>query len=97
LVFFPFGSIFFTDLVHYVRSGDFVQSLLDESQNLNEYAFALGALAHYDADIYGHPLGVNLAVPMVYPKDRKDLVILFRTQKTLLTTGEWNSLLMCFR
>ncbi|HYV91830.1 MAG TPA: zinc dependent phospholipase C family protein [Chitinophagales bacterium] len=69
--FFPFGSIFFTNLVHYVRSGDFTQSLLDESQDLNQYAFALGALAHYNADNYGHPLGVNISVGIVYPKDRR--------------------------
>src|SRR6185503_14929151 len=34
--FFPFGSILFTNLVHYVRSGDFTQALIEESQNLNE-------------------------------------------------------------
>ncbi|MCY7410340.1 MAG: zinc dependent phospholipase C family protein [Chitinophagales bacterium] len=69
--FFPFAPILFTNLVHYVRSGDFTQSLLDDANDLNEYAFALGALAHYNSDNYGHPLGVNLAVPMVYPKDKK--------------------------
>ncbi|MBC5776009.1 zinc dependent phospholipase C family protein [Pontibacter sp. KCTC 32443] len=66
--YFPFGSKFFTDLLHYVRSGDFVQNLLHEAQNVNEYAFALGTLAHYNADVYGHSLGTNKAVPLVYPK-----------------------------
>src|SRR5262249_16009937 len=33
-----------------------------------EYGFALGALAHYAADINGHPLAVNRSVPMLYPK-----------------------------
>jgi Zinc dependent phospholipase C len=66
--YFPFGSIFFTNLVHYVRSGDFVNALLTEAADLNEYAFALGALCHYYADNYGHPLGTNRCVPLVYPK-----------------------------
>ena len=69
--YFPFGSRLFTNLVHYVRSGDFVCILLEGAQNINEYAFALGVLSHYNADNYGHPLGVNVSVPIVYPKDRK--------------------------
>ncbi len=69
--YYPFGSKFFSDLVHYVRSGDFVEALLRDSQNLNEYAFALGALAHYAADNEGHRTGTNLAVPILYPKLRK--------------------------
>ncbi|MFD2248523.1 zinc dependent phospholipase C family protein [Pontibacter ruber] len=68
--YFPMGSTFFTDLLHYVRSGDFVSNLISSSENINEYAFALGALAHYHADIYGHPIGTNRAVPLVYPKVR---------------------------
>lgn len=69
--YFPFGNIFFTDLLHYVRSGDFVMNLLIGAQDLNEFAFALGALAHYNADKDGHPGAVNLSVSMVYPKDQK--------------------------
>src|SRR5437868_2674377 len=68
--YYPFGSKFFTDLAHYVRSGDFIEVLLAESRDLNEYAFALGALAHYAADNDGHALGVNRAVPIAYPKLR---------------------------
>jgi len=68
--YYPFGSKFFTDLAHYVRSGDFIEALLAESRDLNEYAFALGALAHYAADNDGHALGVNRAVPIAYPKLR---------------------------
>src|SRR5262245_6107160 len=49
--YYPFGSEFFSDLTHYVRSGDFVVNLIQESTNLHEYAFALGALAHYCSDI----------------------------------------------
>ena len=69
--YYPFGSKLFTNLVHYVRSGDFVTALLNEAATPNEYAFALGALCHYYADIYGHRLGVNLSVPVQYPKDRE--------------------------
>src|SRR5438034_11603202 len=43
--YYPFGSRFFSDLTHYVRSGDFVLALIEESKNLNDYAFALGALS----------------------------------------------------
>lgn len=67
LGYYPFGDTEFSDLVHYVRSGDFVLELLLESQDANEYAFALGALAHYTSDIDGHP-AVNQAVAIQYPK-----------------------------
>jgi len=66
----PFGSKFFSDLLHYVRSGDFVLSLIRNSQDLNEYAFSLGALSHYAADNVGHPGAVNQVVPLLYPKLR---------------------------
>ena len=69
--YYPFGSKFFTDVVHYARTGDFILNLLAEAQNLNEYAFALGALAHYYADNNGHPMATNKAVPIVYPKLKK--------------------------
>jgi hypothetical protein len=69
LGYYPFGSREFSDLVHYVRSGDFVRQLLIESQDVNEYAFALGALSHYASDIAGHP-AVNRAVAIQYPKLR---------------------------
>src|SRR5271157_3626927 len=68
--YYPFGSKDFSNLVHYVRSGDFVRELLLESQDANEYAFALGALAHYASDINGHGMAVNQAVPIEYPKLR---------------------------
>jgi hypothetical protein len=69
LGYYPFGSTEFSSLVHYVRSGDFVRELLLESQDVNEYAFALGALSHYASDIAGHP-AVNQAVAIEYPKLR---------------------------
>jgi hypothetical protein len=68
--YYPFGSKLFTDLTHYVRSGDFVLNLIRESQDVNEYAFSLGALAHYAADNTGHSMATNLAVPLLYPKLR---------------------------
>ncbi len=65
--YYPFGSRFFSHLTHYVRSGDFVQALFEESRDINDYAFALGALSHYVADIQGHSLAVNRSAPLLYP------------------------------
>jgi hypothetical protein len=69
--YYPFSSRLFSNLTHYVRSGDFIVALIRESQDLNEYAFALGSLAHYAADNNGHRIATNLAVPILYPKLRK--------------------------
>ena len=69
--YYPFGSRLFSDLTHYVRSGDFIGALLRDSQDLNEYAFALGALEHYAADTEGHRIATNRAVPMLYPELRR--------------------------
>jgi hypothetical protein len=69
--YYPYGSPFFSDLTHYVRSGDFIQSLLRNAKDLTEYAFAVGALAHYAADNDGHRLGTNRAVPVLYSNLRK--------------------------
>jgi hypothetical protein len=69
--YYPFGSKFFTGLVHYVRSGDFVEALLEEAADVNDYAFALGALCHYHADKFGHAIGTNHCVPLVYAKAQK--------------------------
>ena len=68
--YYPFGSKYFSDLTHYVRSGDFIVNLINDATDLNEYAFALGALAHYAADNVGHP-AVNQAVAIEFPKLRK--------------------------
>ena len=65
--YYPFGNTMFSDMVHYVRSGDFVEALLTESTDINEYAFSLGALTHYVADTIGHPV-VNAAVAREFPK-----------------------------
>lgn len=68
--YYPFGNKYFSDLTHYVRSGDFIVNLLNESTDLNEYAFALGALAHYSSDNIGHPT-VNRSVALEFPKLQK--------------------------
>jgi hypothetical protein len=65
--YYPFGNKYFSDLTHYVRSGDFIVNLVKEASDLDEYAFALGALAHYSADNCGHPT-VNRAVAIEFPK-----------------------------
>ena len=69
--YYPHGSHFFSNLTHYVRSGDFVLALLRDAKDLDGYAFALGALSHYAADNNGHLIGVNRAVPILYPKLHK--------------------------
>jgi Zinc dependent phospholipase C len=68
--YYPGGSKFFSDLVHYVRSGEFVSEMIRQARDMNELAFALGALAHYVSDTDGHPV-VNRAVPVEFPKLKK--------------------------
>jgi hypothetical protein len=68
--YYPFGNKHFSDLTHYVRSGDFIVNLVNDAGNLDEYAFALGALAHYSSDNLGHPT-VNKSVAIEFPKLRK--------------------------
>ena len=71
LGYYPFGSAFFSNLLHYVRTGDFIAALIADAQDVDEYAFALGALGHYSADNDGHSLAINRAVPLMYPKLKK--------------------------
>jgi hypothetical protein len=71
LGYYPFGSAFFTNLLHYVKTGDFVRAMLRDSRDVNDYAFAIGALCHYASDADGHAVAVNRAVPLIYPKLRK--------------------------
>ena len=66
--FYPHGNGYFSDLTHYVRAGDFIVALIAQSQNLNEFAFALGSLSHYLGDNDGHRLATNVAEPILYPK-----------------------------
>jgi hypothetical protein len=70
LGYYPFGSRLFSNLLHYTRSGDFVAALVRDARDVNEYAFGLGALAHYASDNVGHPEAVNVAVPLHFPKLR---------------------------
>lgn len=68
--YYPFGNQYFSDLLHYVRSGDFPIQLLKDASDLNDYAFALGALSHYAADNSGHPT-INKVVAIEFPKLKK--------------------------
>ena len=66
--YYPFGNKFFSDLTHYVRSGDFVLSLLHNAETADELAFAIGSLSHYIGDTIGHSTAVNISVPIQFPK-----------------------------
>jgi hypothetical protein len=68
LGYYPHGNKTFSDLTHYVRTGDFVLALISESRNLNELAFALGAMSHYISDIEVHRSATNRGEPLLYPK-----------------------------
>jgi len=68
LGYYPFGNKFFSNLLHYTRSGDFVETMIRDARNVNELAFALGALAHFVGDTTGHPEAVNPSVPILFPK-----------------------------
>lgn len=66
--YYPFGKVFFSNLTHYVRAGDFVVWLLENANTINEYAFAIGALSHYLGDSIGHSHAVNPATAVAFPK-----------------------------
>jgi hypothetical protein len=68
LGYYPFANAFFSNLTHYVRTGDFVAALLNDASNADEFAFAIGALSHYIGDIYGHSEAVNLSVGQTFPR-----------------------------
>lgn len=65
--YYPFGKKFFSDLTHYVRSGDFVAWLFRNARTINEYAFAIGALSHYLGDSIGHLEAINPATGVEFP------------------------------
>ncbi len=69
--YYPFGNAFFSDLTHYVRSGDFVINLLRDAHTADELAFAIGSLSHYLGDTIGHSTAVNFSVPVEFPKLEK--------------------------
>ncbi|MHB8302201.1 MAG: zinc dependent phospholipase C family protein [Acidobacteriaceae bacterium] len=66
--YYPFGHQYFSNLTHYVRSGDFVINLLANSRNVDDYAFALGALSHYVGDNDGHRFATNPSTAIEFPK-----------------------------
>ncbi len=68
LGFYPHGSKEFSDMTHYIRTGDFVMALIHESQDLNELAFALGALSHYVSDTDVHRYATNVGEGELYPR-----------------------------
>ena len=68
--YYPYGDMTYSNLTHYVRSGDFVVSLFRNAANANELAFAVGALSHYIGDTVGHPGATNVAVPIEFPRLR---------------------------
>jgi len=68
--YYPFGDRFFSNLTHYVRSGDFVINLFRNANTADELAFAVGALSHYVGDSIGHSEATNIAVPVEFPKLR---------------------------
>ncbi|MGA8732219.1 MAG: zinc dependent phospholipase C family protein [Terracidiphilus sp.] len=70
--YYPFGDVSYSNLTHYVRSGDFVVNLFRNAQNVNELAFAVGALSHYVGDSIGHSQATNVAVPVEFPKLREE-------------------------
>ena len=68
--YYPFANEFFSDLTHYVRTGDFVQRLFQHASTANELAFAIGALSHYVGDSIGHAEATNPSVAITFPKLR---------------------------
>ncbi len=68
LGYYPFGKGFFSELTHYVRAGDFIRNLLRNARDVDEYAFALGALSHYVGDTIGHQDAINPATSIAFPK-----------------------------
>jgi hypothetical protein len=68
--YYPFANAFFSDLTHYVRTGDFVQKLFEHAHTANEFAFAIGALSHYVGDSIGHSRATNPSVAITFPKLR---------------------------
>jgi len=66
----PLGSLQFSALMHYVRSGDLVQAMLSDARDVNELAFAIGTLSHYLADEYGHSRATNVTVPLLKPNKK---------------------------
>jgi hypothetical protein len=69
--YYPFGKPFFSNLTHYVRTGDFIGWLFQNARTIDEYAFAIGALSHYLGDSIGHSEAVNPSTAVEFPKLRR--------------------------
>jgi hypothetical protein len=78
--YYPLGSSEFSNLIHYIRSGDFIIALLEESKNVQEYAFALGVLCHYESDNFGHVLGTNKAVPLLFSTKKNSMEVTYEQE-----------------
>jgi len=68
---YAYGGAIIQDLGYYprgMRTGDFIMALVKESRNLNDLAFALGALSHYVGDLNGHRYATNPGTAILYPK-----------------------------
>ncbi len=70
--YYPFGKRFFSNLTHYVRTGDFIAWLFHNARTLDEYAFAVGALSHYLGDSIGHSQAIDLATALEFSKLRQE-------------------------
>ena len=70
--YYPFGKQFFSNLTHYVRSGDFIAWLFQNAHTIDEYAFAIGALSHYLGDSIGHSRAINPATAVEFPKLKRE-------------------------
>jgi len=66
--YYPFGKEFFSNLTHYVRTGDFITWMFRNAHTMNELAFAMGALSHYLGDSIGHSEAINPATSVAFPK-----------------------------
>ncbi len=69
--YYPFGHEMFSNLTHYIRTGDFITFMIHDARNVNELAFALGALSHYSGDTIGHQDAVNPSTAIEFPKLEK--------------------------
>jgi hypothetical protein len=90
--YYPFGKQFFSNLAHYVRTGDFIVWLYQNARTIDEYAFAIGALSHYLGDSIGHSQAINPSVAVEFPNLRREFGPIVTYGKARTVTFERNSL-----
>jgi Zinc dependent phospholipase C len=95
--YYPFANEFFSDLTHYVRSGDFVQKLFQHAHTANELAFAIGALSHYVGDSIGHSQATNPSVAIMFPKLRGKYGSSVTMRRGSTSTARWSGRLTPIR